>query len=286
MNETINILIPYGYDDITEKDIRNGKDYVLRRERAAQALSAVVEELLKDATREITSLCYQYNVDPKNFQISERYNKELFDLISAILDELEDAIIEQVTEYSLQCTDDEEQKDSLLPWILLLGRDNRNLTQTLEARLWQFSRDLEAMITATRLSGLNQTTAITRIITNLHSVYTMPEVRAAFAYAANVKATYIRSRGVKYGYVGNSNSEANNINRFARMTLQMTWMRSQLMTFKKIGAAGFVQLRGSNYPCAICDEAAHFYDNIDEIMTKPYPHFHCMCYRVPVFKKQ
>lgn len=286
MEETLNILIPYGYEPPTEADVRTGKNYVLRRESAARGLSSLIDALLKDAAEEITRLCYQYNVDPKDFRISSKYNEKLFEQIAQILDNLEEEILDLLLDYSTRCTESEKRKGALLPWILLLGKNNRNLKQTLEKRLLAFSRDLEAAIVVARLTKLDVTKAITNIKSNIHTIYNMPGMTAAFANSSLFKAVNIRNKGVKHGNVGSSNSEANNIIRFAKTTLQMAWMRNQLLNFKEKGAAGYYQLRGSLFPCHICDSEVGFHTDIDEMLSKPFPHSHCMCFRIPIYKSE
>lgn len=285
MEETLNILIPYGYKEPTEADVRTGKNYVLRRESAARGLSSLVDAMLEDAAEKITRLCYQYNVDPKDFQISSKYNEKLFEQIAQILDNLEEEILDILLDYSMRCTESEKRRNILLPWIVLLGRDNMNLRQTLEKRLLSFSRDLEAMIVAVRLAKYDMAKAITRIKSNLHAVYVMPEMIAAFKQASKLKATYIKTKGVKHGNVGSSNSEANNIDRFAKTTLQMAWMRNQRLNYEEKGAAGYAVLRGSNYPCDLCDSKVGWHPITD---NESFPPFHpaCQCYTIPIFKTE
>lgn len=283
MEETLNILIPYGYEPPTEADVRTGKNYVLRRESAARGLSSLIDALLKDAAEKITTLCYQYNVDPKDFQISSKYNEKLFEQIAQILDELEDEILDLVLEYSTRCTESKKRRGTLLPWILLLGKNNRNLKQTLETRLRAFSRDIEAAIVVARLTKLDVTKAVTSIKSNLHTIYNMPGMTAAFANSSLFKAVNIRNKGVKHGNVGSSNSEANNIIRFAKTTVQMAWMQNQYLNYEEKGAAGFYVGRGSNYPCSLCDSHVGWHP-IEETEHFPLFHAHCQCWTIPIFR--
>lgn len=281
MADALNILIPYGYEPPTENEIKAGKNYVLRRESAARGLSALIDALMQDAAEQITKLCYKYNVDPRTFSITS--NDKLYEQISAILDELEEQILDLVTDYAMRCTESEKRKNALLPWILLLGKRNMNIRQTLERRLYTFSRDLEAMIVAMRLSKYDMTKAVSRIKSNLHAVYVMPEMKAAFANSTLFKATYIRTRGVKHGNVGSSNSEANNIDRFVRTTVQMAWMRNLWMNYEQRGADGYYVSRGSNYPCDLCDSKVGWHP-IDDTENFPPYHAHCCCWTIPLFK--
>lgn len=280
--ETIPVLIPYGYR-VDDADVREAKSYILRRESTAAALSSLIDALLKDAAEEITRICYLHGIEPARFTITSRYDEKMFDEVCKVLDNLEDEIMDLLLDYATRCTKDEEQKKKLLPWILLLGRGRRNLKQTLEGRIKMFVKDVEAMIASMALANVGMQKAIDKIRSNIHSVYVTPEVKRAFDKSVKTSSTNIRNRGVKHGNVGSSNSEANNILRFAEITLQMAWMRNQLIDFKEHGAVGYYQFRGSNYNCDICDDATGFYPDIDEMLTKPLVHYHCLCYRVPVY---
>ena len=282
MEDTIYIQLLDIYKPVTEADIQTGKNYVLRRESAARGLSSLVDSLLKDAAEQITRLCYVYNIDPKGFSISYKYNEKLFEQISAILDQLEDEIFDLMLEYAMKCTESEKRRHLLLPWILALGRNNKTLRTILQNRLWMFSRDLEAMIATAKMAELNQSKAISIIKSNLHTVYQMPGMTAAFANSHLFQATYIRSKGVKHGNVGNSSSEANNIGRYVRMTVQKAWMRNQYYNYQEKGAAGYYVLRGSNYPCPLCESFVGFHP-IEDFDSMPPFHGNCCCYTVPIF---
>ena len=284
MAESIDLQLLDIYEPITDEDIQSAQNYIGRRESAAHGLSALIDALLKDAAEKITRICYRYNIDPKTFSISQKYNEQMFGEIADVLNDLEDEILDLTLDYATRCTKSEKRKGALLPWILALGRGNNNLKQTLESRLRMFMRDIEAMVASLKLANVNIGQAITKVKSNLHAVYLMPEVRAAFRRSVMMQAKYLRDKGVKHGNVGSSNSEANNILRFAEITLQMAWMKNQLLNFKERGAAGFIVNRGSTYPCALCDSHVGWH-TIDDVDSFPQFHGHCCCYAVPVFEK-
>ena len=282
MAEDISIQLLDIYQPITEEQIRSGKNYILRRESASNGLASLVDALLADAAAEIARIAYRYGIDPQRFMLSPEYNEQMFNEISRVLDELEDEILDLTESYSLKCTKDEKKKLWLLPWLLALGRGSKGLRRTLEDRLWVFSRDLEAMIAAAANAKISQERAVSVIRSNIHTAYVMPGMQSAFANAPLFKAQYIRTRGVKKGKRGQSNSEANNIIRFAKTTLQMSWMHYHHRLYEEQGAVGYYVLRGSTYPCDLCDSMTGFHLIED---TEGYPpfHAHCQCYTVPVF---
>ena len=267
----------------TQEDITSAKQFVLRRNDFARLLESKVEDCLEDAAQEIVRICYKYNVDPKEFSINSKYNEKMMEEISEVMDELEADIMSLIYDYSLRVTDDEKHRNLLAAWIALLGRGNNNLQDTLDGYLYKTMKDWEAAIAALRFANVAMADAVTKVKSNLHSIYTMPEVTAAFKHADDFNATYIQSHGVMAGGVGLSNNGSTNVTNMARLTLQMAWMREQGIEFDESGAAGYYQLRGSAYPCSVCDDEVGFHKGLEDLYTKPYPHPHCCCYRIPIF---
>ena len=267
----------------TQEDITSAKQFILRRNDYARLLESKVDDCLEDAAQDIVSICYKYDVDPKEFAINSKYNEKMMDEIAEVMDELEADIMSLIYDYSLRVTDDEKHRDLLAAWIALLGRGNKNLQDTLDGYLYKTMKDWEAAIAALRFANVAMADAVTKVKSNLHSIYTMPEVTAAFKHADDFNATYIQSHGVMAGGVGLSNNGSTNVTNMARLTLQMAWMREQGIEFDESGAAGYYQLRGSAYPCSVCDDEVGFHKGLEDLYTKPYPHPHCCCYRIPIF---
>ncbi len=267
----------------TQEDITSAKQFILRREEYARILEAKVDDCLADAAQQIVTICYKYNVDPQKFSISSQYNEKMMAEIAEVMDNVEQEIMDYIYEYSTAVTDDKSHTNALMAWMATLGRGNRNLTDTLDGYLYKAMKDWEAAVAALRYANVAMAEAVTRVKSHLHSIYTMPEVRAAFNNADNINATYIRSRGIMRGGDGLSNNGSTNVTRMAKITLQMAWMREQAIEFKENRAAGYYQLRGSSYPCGTCDDEVGFHEGLEELYKKPYPHPHCCCYRIPIF---
>lgn len=269
----------------TQNDIAEAKDYILKREENARILQEQIDEILADVAEKVVIICYKYNVDAKNFSISSTYNEQMMEEITEVMDEAEEEILSLINRYSTRCTEDRNRISILAAWIALLGKGSRKLQDTLYGYMYKFLKDIEASVAAFRYSNVKLADAIAKIRTNLHTIYTMPEIRKAFLRAEEFMATYIRSRGVQYGGVGLSNNGSTNVTNMAKITLQMAWMREQGMEFEEKGAVGYWQGRGSLYNCDVCDEETGFHPDIAEIYEKSYPHPHCQCWRVPVFTK-
>jgi len=269
----------------TQEEITSAKQFILRRNDYARLLESKVDDSLEDAAQNIVRICYKYNVDPKEFAINSKYNEKMMEEIAAVMDELEEEILNLIFDYSTATVPEasDSGKKALLAWIATLGRGNRNLQETLDTYLYKTLKDWEAAIAALRFANVAMAEAVTKVKSNLHSIYTMPEVTEAFKNADDFNATYIQSHGVMAGGVGLSNNGSTNVTNMARLTLQMAWMREQGIEFDESGAAGYYQLRGSSYPCSICDDEVGFHKGLEDIYTKPYPHPHCCCYRIPIF---
>ena len=270
----------------TAEDITAAKQFVLRRNEYARLLEERIDEILKEVEEKIMTICYKYDVAPTEFEISSRYNEQMMNEISGVMDEAEEEILSLIEEYSINALDgSDNKKNSLLAWMLLLGRKNRNLQQTLDTYLYKFMKDVEATVAALKYASIPLAQAITKAKTHLHTIYVMPEVQQAFKQAESFTATYIRSRGVVKGNIGLSNNGSTNITNMAKTTLQMVWMRSQVMDYKEQEAIGLYVLRGSSYPCALCDDNCGFHPIEESYGVLPV-HPSCCCYAIPVFTKE
>lgn len=272
------------YEAPTEEDIREAKKYILDREHYSDILGDLILNLLKEASRDIAAICYKYGISAKDFQISA--NDDMRREVYAVMDVLEDEILELIEDYATECTDEEDRKAALIAWMALLGSKGRGLRETLVVRLRQFLYDLEAQIAAMLLAGYPLEKAIERIIDTLTKVYISPEVKKAILKPLNMVAMYIRSRGIHEGGVGQSSSGANNVVNFGKQTLNLTWMKEQQNEFEEDERiVGYYQLRGSTYHCDVCDSLVGFHKLEGEFNASPMVHPNCCCYRVPIYKK-
>lgn len=272
------------YAEPTQQALDEAKAYVRQRNSYATLLEGLIMEILSDAAKKITQICYKYEVDPVTFTLQS--NPQMFAEISEVMDEVEEEIMTLIQQYcSINAGTD---SDDIIAYIMGLGRQNRNLTDTLEDYLWRYLYDLEALIASMQIAGHDVNKATTKIVSALVSVYTTPEVKAAMS-VPGIAAMYLKSKGIHYDpgtqhpSVGLSNNGAVNVTNMAKITLAMAWNRLQGMSFQNNGAIGYYQLRGSNYPCRSCDDEVGFHLGIEEIFEKPLVHPHCMCYRVPIY---
>lgn len=268
------------------EDISKGKDYVKRRNETALALTSIVSNILLDLLEDIMELCYNDNSKGEDFKIDA--DKQRFEEISGLMDDACDGILEYIKEYSTKCSSSEIRIYMLLLYLVSLGRSKMRFEKTLQTYMRRFLYDIEALVAAYKYAGYSYATALVKAKNNFRNIYQQPEVKAAYN-VPTMKAMYIKSRGIHYDFdtnratVGLSANGATNVIYLAETTLKMVWMRSEALDYKESGAVGYYQLRGSNYPCQLCDSEVGFHLGIDNIINDPYPHPHCACYRIPIY---
>ena len=278
----------------TEEDVRKAKQYILRRSEVANELQDLATELLTDAAVQIVEIAYKYNFPGEVFTIdaSPEQQKE----ISAVMDDLEEKLLELLESTIFDNLRDDdgnpipvERRMSLLAFMLSLGHGNNNLRTTLFNYEWRFLYDLEAAIASLKLADVPLPEGIVKIRSHISSIYTMSEVQAAIKHPSNAMAAFIRTAGVPHNPDGSPNLQGvpregfNAIINSIRITNDIVWGRNQLQHFIEKNAVGYYQLRGSNYPCQICQDEVGFHLGFTD--APPELHPHCQCYRIPIFEK-
>ena len=281
------IKLPLGeYRAPTQQELNDGKDYVKRRNNTALALTSIISNILLGLMEDIMELCYNDNTKGEDFKIDA--DEKRFEEISDLMDEACDEILGYIKEYSVKCSSSESRQHLLLLYLLSLGSTKMSFEKTLQTYMRRFLYDIEALVAAYKYAGYSYATALVKAKNNYRNIYQQPEVKAAYS-VPTMKAMYIKSRGVHYDFdtnratVGLSANGSTNVIYLAETTLKMVWMRSEALDYKEKGAAGYYQLRGSNYPCQICDSEVGFHLGIDNIVNDPYPHPHCACFRIPIY---
>ena len=270
----------------TQEDIDEGKAYIRKRNEYALALAALIDGIISDVAEKVMRICYQYNVEAERFTLES--DGALFGEIQGLMNEAEDEIASLIESYSVTCADDKPDRKLLALYLSSLGRANKSFASTLHEYMKRFLYDLEAMAAAYRMASLSLTAALTKMKGALHNVYQQKEVVSAYR-KPSVAAMYLQTKGVHFdfetgrGTVGLSNNGATNLTSLARNALTMVWMRYQAMMYQRSGAVGYYQLRGSAFPCAICDSQVGFHEGVDRLINDPYPHVNCICYRIPIY---
>lgn len=297
MSESTNINLDTSkYRMPTQEDINNAKKFILRRNDHASILESRVDAILIEAAGEIAEICLKYNIPAKDFTMTA--NKQMFAEIEEVMDRIEEQIMSLIELFSTMVTDNQARKKLLALYIASLGRGNNNLQKTLDGYLYRYLYDLEAIIASMKLAkenGSKLTTAaiVSKVKSSQHTIYTTPEVKQAISAKniAPMQAMYIRSHGrhidnTGLSYVGSSNSNANNILRMARTTMDMAWMRNLSIDYQENAEiVGFFVSRGSSYDCKICDSQVGFHAKGD-LEELPLYHPNCKCWVMPIYSNK
>lgn len=294
MKKTISINLDTSkYRMPTQEDINNAKKFIVRRNDHASILESRVDAILVGAAGEIAEICLKYNTPARDFTMNA--NKQMFAEVEEVMDRIDEQIMSLIEQFSTMVTDNQARKKLLALYIASLGRGNNNLQQTLDGYLYRYLYDLEAIIASMKLAqenGSKLTTAaiVSKVKSSQHAIYTTPEVKQAMSAKniAAMQAMYIRSHGrhidnTGLSYVGSSNSNANNILRMARTTMDMAWMRNLSIDYQENAEiVGFFVSRGSSYDCKICDSQVGFHAKGD-LEELPLYHPNCKCWVMPIY---
>lgn len=288
-NSTIRMTLPKGARKPTDEEIRDAKNYILRRSEASNLAQDRAGELILDAAEKLVSIAYKYDIPISQFQFDESVNEFMMEEVDAVMNALDEALYDEIGSYATMCTDDNDRMAELLAALYLLGHRNMNLRQTLHAYEWRTLRQAEALIAAYKAAGLPQTEAINKIKASLGNFSSSQELQAALRRPQDFAAPYIRNGGRSTFPDGSPNVrgvavEGYNAIKFlfGAATAQI-WMRNQLLDMQEDRTCiGYWQDRGSTYPCKICDDEVGFHE-LGDAENEPYPHWHCYCWRLPIY---
>ena len=247
----------------SEKDIEAAREYLRRRLDAEQSMSANLETVMRIAAQRIVEVCYAFAVNPQRFRFSDLPMRAQWD-IDAVVEWLKGEIEDMFV--TLAVADHEENRDKVLP--LVLGeRHGRTFGERLDGYAGGFRDEIELLAGAALFLGLTKSAAMKSITENMRHPWRNPDL------VDGIDAP------VSYGR-GRTNSMFTAIENLTRFGIAEAWMRNWMEDAKMRGAGLWYVMRGSSYPCALCDSMVGMHR--DEGELPPY-HSHCCCIAVPVY---
>lgn len=283
------IRLPSDARETTQEEIREAKNYILRRTSASDATKDNVDELVREATEQLVRIAYKYNLPASTFAFDGNVSVQMMEEVDEVMEELEQALLENVEEYALLSTDDYRHKSALLAFLLTLGHRGMNMRQTIDAYCWRTLRQTEALIAVYLAGGVPLSRALNRIGNDLHHFQNTPEIRDAVRHPQDFSAPYIRNGGKATFPDGSDNVSGVPVDGVSALQLlegtavERTWMEElQRQMQDNPECIGFYVLRGSNYNCDHCDSHVGYHDK-EELDELPLYHPHCYCYTVPVY---
>lgn len=276
------------YRTPTQEEVDKAKQYALRRGRTANFVVDKISQRLSRSTKDLVSIGYKYNVEGITFQWNSV--PDMYKEVTELMDEVYEDCMAIIEDFAIPSDADDDAKKALAIFLLSLGRKNRTLSTTLEEYLWRYLYDIEAFVAATKIANLSKVDAMTRIVSGFNSTYTDPYVMQAMK-VPNVQSMYLANGGVHTDRFTGEKTQGVPINgsvavtNLASIVVNQVWFRNENLNLINNQVVGYYQLRGSSYPCAICDALVGFHPvhNISELLQSEPVHPHCVCYRVPIF---
>ena len=261
---------------MTEADRKKAKARVKERVSVELVGIQLMEKELMEAVEELIEIAYRYNVDPKQFRFSANPKMEVE--VNRIMARLRDALADDI--YSMSMLATEEEDEDLIAYYNSLG-GNHSIAERVHIYTNRFKFEIEAFIAAGLISLYSKQKLRDQIRQFLYSPYQAEAIKSAMKIPGVLSAR-LRTKGISYG-VGQYRCSANMLARLMRGTIATVWWQADGEEMRRMGAIGYYQLRGSSYPCELCDIEVGYHPIEDDM---GYPHAHCKCYRVPVYANE
>lgn len=279
------------YKAPTQEDLQAAKTYILRMNDAANAMRDYAVEEIEDAAVELAQIAMRYEIDPKQFSFDSSVSEDMMTEVAAVMDNLEDSLVEHLEDYATACAEDEGSKTVLLAFLLTLGHRNLGIRDTVHEYLWRTLRQTEALVVAAKENALSPTQTLSVIRSALASVNTDRFFLSLMRYRHLYNAQFIRSGGKATYSDGTPNVQGVPVAGVKAVVntlvnaVHSTWHYNETEEMRQNGAAGYWQFRGSDFPCDICDEEVGFHE-LGDMEYDEWPHAHCMCGRIPIYRKE
>lgn len=284
------IMLPSEARRPTDKEIREAKRYIIMRGDVAATAQEQAGELIQDAAEDLVRIAYRYNIPVDRFAFDDSVSEPMMEEVSAVMENLDEELMEEIEEDALSCTKDIERKDALLLFLLALGHRNHNFVDTLYAYEWRMLRQVEALVASYLSAGLSATEAVGCIRTDIISFNQSKTLLAALRHPNDYAAEYIRNGGKATFPDGSPNIQGvyvegyNAIKFMFGTSIAQVWMHNQLLDMQSDNECiGYIQDRGSTYNCQTCDDEVGFHP-LSDATKDEWPHPGCQCYRVPVYR--
>lgn len=241
-----------------EADIETAKAYLRERLEYEQAMTTLLENVMKETAEHIVEICYAAGINPQTFRYSDLPVRIQFD-IDAVIEWLKEAIDDYFQIFAI--ADHVDNRDRISPFIL---GENHGMTfaERLEDYGGKYRDELMVLVGAGLFLGIAESALVKSIGENLKH-----------PYANQLLADGISSP-ISYGR-GKSNSMYNAIGALTKYGIGKAWMYDRHLKAEMERAQGFITFRNSHISCDICDEYASYMHPMDD----PIPPLHnsCVC---------
>jgi hypothetical protein len=254
---------PMATNGYTPEELEAAKDFLRKRLESEQSMSADVERLLYNYAGYLLSALF-----------SDSSDEDLELLIQDLIEQL-------LTDCELLAVDEREDKRDAILLYMLGERNGDTLEGRVNKRCHTLFNEVFAVYTAGKLLGWDENSLLSSIKANFEHPW-QNEVLVAVREKINrgeIDADIEDFEEAHYGK-GVEISSLGALQTMLGYAIADAWTWWQYEDSKEKGAKGYFVVRGSSYPCDICNEAADSFHPIDDTEHIVPLHKNCKCYIV------
>lgn len=273
----------------TQDDLDAAKRYVLARSEAANALRDIAEDEILDAAAEIARIAMRYDIPAQSFTFDASANEDMMREVAAVMDDLEERLMELVEDYATRPAEDEGTHYLLWGMVLALGHRNLGLRDTVHEYLWRTLRQTEALVVAAKEAKMGAAQAAAMVRSSLAGFAGSSQIQSLMRYRHLYNAPFVNNGGRATFSDGTPNVQGVATNGVSatlnvlKGAVDTAWTHAHAMEMQSNGAVGYWQARGSDYDCAACDDEVGFHE-IGDMEYDEWPHWNCLCFRIPIYR--
>lgn len=257
---------PMATNGYTPEELEAAKDFLRKRLESEQSMSADVERLLYTYAGYLLSALFAAKSD------SDIEDLELL---------IQDLIEQLIADCELLAVDEREDKRDAILFYMASERNGDTLEGRVNKRCHTFYNEVFAVYMAGELLGLNEKSLLSSIKANFEHPWDN-EVLIAVREKINrgeIDADIADFEEPHFGK-GVEISSLGALQTMLGYAIADAWTWWQHDKAKEDGAFGYFVLRGSSYPCQICDDAAEVFYPINDTQHIVPLHLNCKCYIV------
>lgn len=244
-----------------------------------------LKDILKSDIGSLIDQCLEYGYLGKSFEFSA--DPELEQIVNEALLQLQQDIFNIIYLRAENAStigfekEKEDYNDAFLLAFFALKIGGYTIQEKIDFFTGHVSSEVEAYVAAGISKGWSRDKILNEYLNNLKKPYNSGLIQDAMK-EGGFRAERIKNKGVTFG-VGRYVSSFNNLKRLDQVsifgaynyTVNSIWMNNN-------DIVGWYTVRGSSYPCSICDMEVGMFHSKNEFFYGY--HERCVCIMIPVFK--
>jgi hypothetical protein len=253
----------------TQDEIDAAKTYVIVRLGLQRNIDSIVNQIVGRLVEDAVQYSYR-NRKLTPIKVLKRRDKAFYSYLVTLVHQHLDEIRNYIEMYVYEdCSEDDE---NLLEPIVFGEVAELTFDERMNVYATRLVHELEIAIAANMYMRVTEADAIENVKSNLYQPYENDIVKSAEERGLPVIIPSF-GRGV-------ARSQLVAIATLADYTLARGMMKRYYLVDNK-NAVGWYVMRGSAYPCALCDSKVGYHE--DMLNLPPY-HPHCCCIAIPIMK--